>query len=106
MSALPLISGHWSAVFAAAHKAPVPAHSAMSATSPLFPQISDMTVRATNGRNGPLPEVSSPLFHDVVGEREEFIWNGEAQRLGGLEVDDEIKFGRLLDRQRARLRPT
>jgi hypothetical protein len=32
----------------------------------------------------PIPEVSSPLFHDVVGEREEFIWNGEAERLGAI----------------------
>jgi hypothetical protein len=71
--------------------------------------FSKSSLSACNARpvhtDGPLPEVSSPLFHDVVGEREEFIWNGEAERLGGLEVDDEIKFGRLLDRQLARLRP-
>ncbi len=30
---------------------------------------------------------------------------GEAERLGGLEIDDEIEFGWLLDRQIARLCP-
>jgi hypothetical protein len=30
-------------------------------------------------------------------------WDGEAERLGGLEVDDELEFGRLLDLQVGRL---
>ena len=31
--------------------------------------------------------------------------HGEAERLGSLEIDDEIEFGRLLDRDIARLCP-
>ena len=34
---------------------------------------------------------------------EQSRWNGEAQRLGGLEVDDQFEFGRPLDRQIGRL---
>jgi hypothetical protein len=49
-------------------------------------------------RNGPLAEVTGPLFDDIVGERDELIWNGEAERLGGLEVNDQVEFSRLLDR--------
>ena len=45
-----------------------------------------------------------PLFDDIVGERDELIRNGEAKHLGSLEVDDQIEFGRLLERYVSRLR--
>ena len=41
----------------------------------------------------------------LVGESEHFVGNSDAERLGGFEIDDEIEFGRLLDRQLAGLRP-
>jgi hypothetical protein len=69
----------------------------------LYSLNADIRLRCNICRNGPLPEVSNSLFHDLVGQCEEFIWNVKAERLGGLEVDDEIKFGRLLDRQLAGL---
>jgi hypothetical protein len=49
-------------------------------------------------REGPLAEVTGSFFDDVVGDGEQFIRNGEAERLGSLEIDNEIEFGRLLDR--------
>ena len=39
-------------------------------------------------RDGPQAEVTGLLFDDIVGERDELIRNGEAERLGSLEVDD------------------
>jgi hypothetical protein len=49
-------------------------------------------------RDGPLTEVTGSFFDDVVGDGEQFIRNGEAERLSSLEIDNEIEFGRLLDR--------
>src|SRR4029077_20842737 len=37
-----------------------------------------------------LAEVTSSFFDDVVGDGEQFIRNGDAERLGSLEIDDEI----------------
>jgi hypothetical protein len=48
------------------------------------PPTADICSHRGKCSDGPIPEVSSPLFHDVVGEREEFIWNGEAERLGAI----------------------
>jgi hypothetical protein len=53
----------------------------------------------------PNPDIAASFDH-VVGDCEHFIWNDKAKRPGGLAVDDEIKFGWLLDRQIAGLRPT
>jgi hypothetical protein len=39
------------------------------------------------------------LLDHVVGPHQQRGRNFEAERLGGLEVDDELEFGRLLDRQ-------
>ena len=37
---------------------------------------------------------------------EERLGNCQAERLGGLEIDDQLELGRLLDRQVGRLRPS
>src|SRR6185295_20284401 len=44
------------------------------------------------------------LFDHFIRDGNEPRWNGEAERLGGLEIDDELEFGRLQDRQIGRLR--
>jgi hypothetical protein len=49
--------------------------------------------------------VAKGLFDQLVGGSEQRGRNGESKRLGGLEIDDEIEFGRLLDRDIAGLRP-
>jgi hypothetical protein len=45
------------------------------------------------------------LFDHVVGKREQFVRNCEAQCLGGREIEDELEFGRPLNRDIAGLRP-
>jgi len=45
------------------------------------------------------------LLDHLVGEHEQVMWNSETERLGGCQVDTEIEFGRLLDRDIGRLRP-
>ena len=45
------------------------------------------------------------LFDHLVGKHEYVMRNSKPERFGGLEIDDEIEFGRLLDRQVAGLRP-
>src|SRR5438034_626031 len=42
-------------------------------------------------------------FDHLVGEREQLVWNLEAERLGRLEVDHQIVLGWLLHRQVGRL---
>ena len=40
---------------------------------------------------------------DLVGAGEDRWWYGEAKRLGGLQIDNQLKPGRLLDREIGRL---
>ena len=44
-------------------------------------------------------------FDDPVGADEEHWRNAEAERFGGLQIDDQFEFGRLHDRQFRRPRP-
>ena len=37
------------------------------------------------------------LFDQFVGAGEQRIWHGDAECLGGFEVDDQLKLGRLFD---------
>src|SRR4051812_24893925 len=50
------------------------------------------------GRGGASP-IARGSFDDLVGAGEERLRHGEAERLRGLEVDYQLEFGRLLDRQ-------
>ena len=49
-------------------------------------------------------QICSLLDH-LVGTQKERFGDGQPQRLRRLEIDDEIKFGRLLDRDIAGFRP-
>jgi hypothetical protein len=55
-----------------------------------------------------LPEVARCgaaliLFDQFVGAAEQRHWNSEAERLGGLKIDDQLEFGCSLNRQIGRL---
>ena len=45
------------------------------------------------------------LFDHLVGTKQERLGDRQPERLGGREIDDEIKFCRLLDRDIAGFRP-
>jgi hypothetical protein len=40
-----------------------------------------------------------PLLNNLVGRGQQRFWDGEAEGLGGLDVDDEFELGRLQDGQ-------
>src|SRR6266576_1026111 len=39
------------------------------------------------------------LFDHLVGCGEQFVWDGDSERLGGLEVDHQLEFGGFLNWQ-------
>jgi hypothetical protein len=45
-------------------------------------------------RTHALPQRIS-LFDHLIGSREQFVWDGESERLSGLEIDDQFKLWRL-----------
>jgi hypothetical protein len=47
----------------------------------------------------------SELLDHLVGEREQLVRYGQAERLCGCQIDNQIELGRLLDRNVARVRP-
>jgi len=55
--------------------------------------------------NDPNRTIGEPLFNDLVRAQQERLRDCQPERLGGRQIDDEIEFGRLLDRDVARLRP-
>ena len=48
---------------------------------------------------GPKRTFTEPLLDHLIGEGEQRRRNSEAERPGGLEVDDELEFGGLHDRE-------
>src|SRR5438874_7535106 len=59
--------------------------------------------RQSDGKVRPKWVIPIALLDDLVGAGEEGLRHGEAERLGGLEVDNQLEFGLLLDRQIGRL---
>ena len=44
------------------------------------------------------------LFDHLIGAKQKRVWDRQPDRFGGCQIDDQIKFGRLLDRDIAGLR--
>ena len=83
---------------------------AMSARCLFSPQLpTSCGAAVSDRRNGPLSDscnaANSILFDYFVGADENALRDGETERLGGLEIDRQLEFGRLLDRDIAGLRP-
>ncbi len=49
------------------------------------------------------PQQTTPLFDHLVGPAEKRLRHRKAERLGGLEIDDQLGIGGLLDRRVSRL---
>ena len=49
------------------------------------------------------PQRRTLLFDYLIGSCKQFIWDGESKRLGGLEIDDQLKLCRHLHRKVGRL---
>jgi hypothetical protein len=52
-----------------------------------------------SNKKHPPPEEDSCSFYNLVGAGEQRLWHGEAQHLGGIEIDHKLEVGRLLDWQ-------
>src|SRR5215831_10508099 len=92
---------------------PTPHAIAVYASRPLSPVATQHSL--PSGRYpllGPdlhrLDRTSLRLAHSLdhlVGECEQLVWNGEAKRLRGLEIDDKFELRRLQNRQIGRFLP-
>ena len=60
-------------------------------------------LRAKTGREQAQQRVGGRLLDDLVGAREERVQDGEPERLGSLQVDDQFVFRRRLHREVGRL---
>src|SRR5450631_4468520 len=69
----------------------------------VLPLAADIVSLPRHVRLVPTRDSKSFLFDHLVGECEQLVWNGEAQRLRSLEVDDQLELGRLLHRHIGRL---
>ena len=62
---------------------------------PLYPPKADMCGATVHVRYGPEADITRSFDH-LVGARKHGGRHGEAERFGGLKVDDQFKFGRSL----------
>jgi hypothetical protein len=75
---------------------------ATSNDSPVLLQLRAPCRTAANRRRGPGPDscsATNALFDYLVGTGEERLGDREADCLGGPEIDDQLDFRRLLDRE-------
>jgi len=59
-----------------------------------LPHIADMERASRHVADGPKAEVALVLLDDLVGGGEKRWRHGEAERLGGLEVQDRLELSR------------
>src|SRR5262249_50226820 len=68
-----------------------------------LPPKADMCGATRNVRFGPKADIARRskrhLFDHRIGNGEDARWNCQAERLGRLEIDDKLKFGRLKHRK-------
>ena len=78
-------------------------HHEMFNPCPLYPQkrtlLSSTRMSAKCQTETHAPQQKQVLFDHLVGNSQEFVWNSQAQRLGGPEIDQKLKCCRLLDWQ-------
>ena len=81
------------------HKQTFAVQNGMSA----LPPKADMCSALVNVRFVPIADIRATSFDHLVGAADKRVGDVEAERLGGLEVDDQLDLRGLLDRQIGRL---
>jgi len=82
------------------HSVPAPVNVRCCSNSAIIVRRSEVTLRAKTR----LMQCSKKsLFDHLVGAQQERFGDRQPERLGGIEVDHQLKLGRLLDRQIGRL---
>jgi hypothetical protein len=74
-----------------------PAQKLVSALSPVYSEL--RTLVGATGMSQKCHNRGGTLFNHVVGELLNKQWHIEAERFGGLEVDDDLEFRRMLHGQ-------
>src|ERR1700676_2539769 len=59
--------------------------------------VADLSRTSPEVRKEPISDIGGRLLNHLVSDGERFVGYLDRQRLGGLEIDDEIEFDRLLD---------